>query len=123
MGLQIHTESFEPHEYKRFGERLTESLEVLREVLSRPGFGEGAPSLGAELEMFLVDSHGRPLPVNQKVMAQTKDPRVTVELSRFNLECNLLPGPLAGRPFSAMREEFTSALAEVQRAEIGRAHV
>lgn len=116
MGLQIDTETFEPEEHERFKDRLDESLEALRSVLARPGFGEGAPSLGAELEMFLVDAHGRPLPVNQQVLAQTKDPRVTVEISRFNLECNLRPGPLAGRPFSAMRAEFKSALAEVGRA-------
>lgn len=116
MGLQIDCETFETQEYEAFSERLTESLEVLRALMARPGFGEGAPSLGAELEMFLVDSHGRPLPVNRQVLGQTADPRVTVELNRFNIECNLRPGPLAGRPFSAMRAEFESALAEVARA-------
>jgi gamma-glutamyl:cysteine ligase YbdK (ATP-grasp superfamily) len=116
MGLQIQTETFEDVEYERFSQRLVENLEALRGVLSRPGFGVGPASIGAELEMFLVDAAGRPLPINQQVLHQTEDPRVTVEISRFNLECNLAPGPLAGRPFSAMREEFRGALAEVRRA-------
>ncbi|ATB31286.1 glutamate--cysteine ligase [Melittangium boletus] len=116
MGLQIHTETFADEEYGRFSQRLAECLVALREVLSRPGFGVGPHSLGAELEMFLVDAHGRPLPINLDVLGQTKDPRVTVEIGRFNLECNLRPGPFAGRPFTAMRAELESALAEVRRA-------
>ncbi|WP_309888864.1 glutamate--cysteine ligase [Archangium sp.] len=116
MGLQIVRETFEPEEYERFSKRLAESLDVLREVLARPGFGVGPRTIGAELEMFLVDSAGFPLPINRQVLGQTMDPRVTVEIDRFNLECNLRPTPLAGRPFSAMRAEFESALAEVRRA-------
>ena len=116
MGLQIEKETFEDEEYTRFSQRLDESLDVLGEVLARPGFGQGAPTIGAELEMFLVDAAGFPLPINRQVLRQTVDPRVTVEISRFNLECNLRPGPLAGRPFTALREEFESALAEVRRA-------
>ncbi|WP_434387474.1 glutamate--cysteine ligase [Melittangium boletus] len=116
MGLQIQSETFTDEEYGRFSQRLEESLGVLREVLARPGFGVGEHSLGAELELFLVDTHGRPLPLNKEVLGRTEDPRVTVEIGRFNMECNMLPGPLAGRPFSAMRAEFESALAEVRRA-------
>ncbi len=116
MGLQIVRETFEPEEYERFSKRLAESVEVLREVLARPGFGVGPRTIGAELEMFLVDAAGFPLPINRQVLSQTVDPRVTVEIDRFNLECNLRPTLLAGRPFSAMRAEFESALAEVRRA-------
>jgi gamma-glutamyl:cysteine ligase YbdK (ATP-grasp superfamily) len=116
MGLAIQRETFEPEEYERFSRRLTESLEALRQVLARPGFGVGPRTIGAELEMFLVDAAGFPLPVNRQVLGQTMDPRVTVEIDRFNLEVNLRPAPLAGRPFTAMRAEFESALAEVRRA-------
>ncbi|QRK09120.1 glutamate--cysteine ligase [Archangium violaceum] len=116
MGLQIHKETFDAEDHERFARRLAESLEVLRTVLERPGFGVGPRTIGAELEMFLVDAAGFPLPVNRQVLSQTVDPRVTVEIDRFNLEVNLRPGPLAGRPFTALREEFESALAEVRRA-------
>ncbi|HEX8435930.1 glutamate--cysteine ligase [Archangium sp.] len=116
MGLAIDRETFEPEEYERFSRRLNESLEALRQVLARPGFGAGPRTIGAELELFLVDAAGFPLPVNRQVLDQTKDPRVTVEIDRFNLEVNLRPAPLTGRPFTAMRAEFESALAEVRRA-------
>jgi hypothetical protein len=116
MGLAIEREDFSPEDYRRFAQRLTESVEALRRVLRRPGFGAGPRTVGAELELFLVDSAGFPLPVNRQVLGQTVDPRVTLELDRFNLECNLRPGPLAGRPFTMLRAEFEDALAEVRRA-------
>jgi gamma-glutamyl:cysteine ligase YbdK (ATP-grasp superfamily) len=82
---------------------------------SRPASARGA-TLGAELEVALVDRSARPLPLNRAVLAGTLDPRVTLELDRFNLECNLRPAPLAGRPFAAMAGEMGDALAELRRA-------
>src|SRR5215217_5416383 len=112
MGLAIEQEEFLPEDYARFSQRLAENLEALRALLARPGFGEGPTTIGAELELFLVDSMGFPLPVNQRVLANTKDPRVTLEVDRFNLEVNLSPGPLAGRPFTALQAEFEDSLRE-----------
>lgn len=116
MGLLIEQEHFSAEQEQCFRERLAESLRVLRELLGRPGFGVGPRTVGAELELFLVDERGRSLGLNREVLARTMDPRVTVELSRFNLECNLRPGPLAGEPFTWLAEEFEGALAEVRRA-------
>ena len=52
--------------------------------------------VGAELELFLVDGAGLLLPHNQAIRAAVADPRVTVELDRFNLELNASPALLAG---------------------------
>jgi gamma-glutamyl:cysteine ligase YbdK (ATP-grasp superfamily) len=116
MGRPIDREHFYDEDYQRFSLRLQHCLVALRELLARPGFGEGAPSIGAELEFALVDAEARPLPLNLKVVGETVDPRVTVELDRFNLECNLRPTSLAGRPFSFLRHEIDDALGEVRRA-------
>ena len=116
MGAEIERDGFDAADYARFGSRLQQSLEALRELLERPEFGEGPASLGAELECFLVDEAARPLPINQAVLRETVDPRLTVELDRFNLECNLRPAPLAGRPFESLRREIEGALAELRRA-------
>jgi gamma-glutamyl:cysteine ligase YbdK (ATP-grasp superfamily) len=116
LGLGIDRERFDESDYVRFRGRLDQCLTALRELLDRPRFGEGDASLGAELELFLVDASAAPLPLNQAVLAETVDPRMTVELDRFNLECNLRWSPLAGRPFAALRHEFEGALAELRRA-------
>jgi gamma-glutamyl:cysteine ligase YbdK (ATP-grasp superfamily) len=116
MERTIEKESFCDEDYQRFSLRLLHCLVALRELLARPGFGEGATSIGAELELALVDTNARPLPINLKVLRETVDPRVTVELDRFNLECNLHHTSLAGRPFAVLRREIDDALTEVRRA-------
>ena len=116
MGLAIDRESFEPDAYPRFAERLTESLEVLRTMLAQPGFGQGPPSLGAEVELHLVDANAAPLAKNAEVLATAADPRLTLEINRFNLEVNAPPLPLAGTPFVALKRELAAALTVVRDA-------
>jgi hypothetical protein len=116
MGLTIERERFDPADYRRFELRLEECLVALGRLLERPSFGTGQATVGAELELCLVDGQGRALPRNQEVRAETADPRVVLEIDRFNLELNLTPAPLAGRPFAAMASELDQALGIVHRA-------
>jgi gamma-glutamyl:cysteine ligase YbdK (ATP-grasp superfamily) len=116
MGLAIERDRFEDDEYDRFRERLDQGLRAFASLLARPGFGEGDPSLGAELEVALVGPDARPRHVNIEVLRETLDPRMTYELDRFNLESNLLPSPLAGRPFAHLRSQMEGAFAELSRA-------
>ncbi|MDF5752280.1 glutamate--cysteine ligase [Spongiactinospora sp. TRM90649] len=116
MGQEVDRESFSEREFARFGERLEASLAALRELLARPGFGVGPGSVGAELELFLVRPDGGPLPRNEEVRAALGDDRVVLELGRFNLEINLTPVPLAGRPFSALDGEIREMVAAVDGA-------
>ncbi len=119
MGELVVREHYDEADYRAFGERLRESLEALEALLDRPGFGEGPPSIGAELELFLVDGDGRPLPANRDVLRRVADPRLTVELDRFNLECNSRPVALAGEPFSALAADLGGAVEAVRRAASG----
>jgi gamma-glutamyl:cysteine ligase YbdK (ATP-grasp superfamily) len=121
MGADIDQEEFDDSDYARFAERLEDCLSTLRQLLDRPGFGVGPATVGAELELFLVDAAARPLPHNQAVRAALADPRITVELDRFNLELNTSPVPLAGRPFAALGSELNVLLDHVAHAASGRA--
>jgi hypothetical protein len=116
MGTDIDQEEFGERDYARFAERLEECLTVLGRLLSRPGFGTGPVTMGAELELFLVDGAGRPLPHNQAIRAAVADPRVTLELNRFNLELNASPALLAGRPFAALGGELNLLVDRVTHA-------
>ena len=114
MGTEITRERFDERDYARFRQRLEQNLSEMRRLLERPGFGTGPVTIGAELELFLVDGAGQPLPLNQAVRADAADPRITVELNRFNLELNSSPTPLAGpdsRPFAALADELDLLLA------------
>jgi gamma-glutamyl:cysteine ligase YbdK (ATP-grasp superfamily) len=116
MGTDIDQEEFCEDDYPRFAERLEECLSALGQLLERPGFGAGPATIGAELELFLVDGAARSLPHNQAIRAAVADPRVTLELDRFNLELNASPVPLAGRPFAALGGELNVLLDRVADA-------
>lgn len=116
MGQRIDRASFAEADYARFGQRLKQCLTELSELLRRPGFGVGATTIGAELELFLVDDAGRPLARNEAVLAAVNDPRVDVEIDRFNLELNASPVLLAGRPFTAVGAELSTVLDRIDVA-------
>jgi gamma-glutamyl:cysteine ligase YbdK (ATP-grasp superfamily) len=120
MGTDIDQDEFGERDYSRFTKRLGQCLSALGQLLERPGFGAGPATVGAELELFLVDAAARPLPRNQAICAAVADPRVTVELDRFNLELNASPVLLAGRPFAALGGELNVLLDRV--ADAARHH-
>ncbi len=116
MGVPVERGRYSRADYARFGDRLRLCVQALGHVLQRPGFGEGEATVGAELEMFLVGARGEPALVSADVLESAADPRLTVELDRFNVECNTAPTRLAGYPFSALRHELESGLAAARKA-------
>lgn len=110
MGLAIDRSTFSDDEFARAAIRQRENLSALKTLLERPGFGKGDPSLGAEMEMSLVDENAQALPLSREILAQSADPNLTLELDRFNLEYNLSPVAALGTPFASMQQELTDAL-------------
>lgn len=115
MGIEIEQRHFSPADYARFKQRLRENLQELERVLARPGFGAGPTTLGAELELFLIDASGRPLPASDAVIAATGSAAVTPEMGAFDIELSTPPVSLRGRPFSALRESMADTLAQIAR--------
>ncbi len=99
MGIGIDKVEFSAQDFDGFSASLEENLNALYQLLQRPGFGQGSGSIGAELEMYLVDQEGFPLYANQEILEDAADPSLTLELNRYNLEFNLPPFGLAERPF------------------------
>ncbi|WET81051.1 hypothetical protein P3102_07425 [Amycolatopsis sp. QT-25] len=118
MGARIGAEAFADGDREIFRRRLEDSLFVLDTVLRRPGFGEPADKVGAELEMFLITEDGTPAPVNLAVIAAARDERLTHEVGSFNLELNLTPRRFAGRPFTGIQTEIEAVLGLL--ADVGR---
>nr|BFE80932.1 hypothetical protein GCM10020093_035330 [Planobispora longispora] len=116
MGQRVDKDRYSEAEFARFGERLAEQLAQLHELLARPGFGTGPTTIGAELELFLTTPDGHPFPRNHEVRDAADDDRLTLELGRFNLEANLTPLPLPGRPFTALEREVREVVAKVDAA-------
>ena len=55
MGTEIARDAFGTGDYALFRQRLEQNLSELGLLLNRPGFGAGPQTIGAELELFLVD--------------------------------------------------------------------
>jgi hypothetical protein len=106
MGVEIDKSEFTEEELAQFKQRLPEQLTALERVIARPGFGVGPRTIGAELELFLVDPQGRPLPVAHEVLRRVESPRVSPELDKFEIELCTRPAPLAGRPFEALERDM-----------------
>jgi len=113
MGLAIDKEEFEDQDYFHFAERLQQSLRILDELLSRPGFGEGPPTLGAELELPIIDKTGQAFPINRSLLAQSADSSLQLELDRFNIEYNTAPVAMSGCPFSTLQTQLTDAISNI----------
>ncbi|MFW1676717.1 hypothetical protein ACFVYJ_02910 [Pontibacter sp. JAM-7] len=113
MGQQITTASFTDEEFECFRARLLDNLQSLKQLLQRPGFGVAPPSIGAELEMYLVDRQARPLSINKTILERSGDPQLALELNQFNLEYNLTPVLAAGRPFSLLEQEMQLSMAHL----------
>jgi gamma-glutamyl:cysteine ligase YbdK (ATP-grasp superfamily) len=115
MGTDVQTKRFHKADFTLFSQRLEENLELLGQLLERPGFGIGKPSLGAELELTLIDSKGQAQWRNQQLLALAKDPQLTLELNRYNLEYNLSPVAAAGKPFSKIAAEINRKLKGIDK--------
>ena len=116
MGLEIDKTDFDQDDFERFGIRLRDNLKALKMVLARPGFGEGDLSFGAELELYIVDKQGRPLHINQEIIAKLNDPQLTLELNRYNLEYNFKPVLIKDGCFAATQTEALAAIAKINGA-------
>jgi gamma-glutamyl:cysteine ligase YbdK (ATP-grasp superfamily) len=114
MGLAIDREEFSSADYDAFSARLTESLTALETLLRKPAFGNGPLTVGAELELCIVDADGAALPLNRQVFRSAGDRRLQLELDRFNLEYNFDPAPLAGQPFADLRRQLRDALGALE---------
>ncbi len=110
MGLLIDRSTFSEEDYETAAARLHDNLAALKLLFDREDFGRGPASLGAELEMSIVDDNSHALPLNRQILADSVDPNLQLELNRFNLEYNLSPVAAAGSPFSVMRSELERAL-------------
>lgn len=95
---------------------LLNDLRALEQMLEGGLIESGTRRIGAEQEMFLVDRDLRPAPLATEVLERTRDPRLTTEIARFNLEANLTPQGLSGSCFRQMEQELEELVSLTRRA-------
>lgn len=116
MGRSITASRFAEQDFLAFSAKLHDNLDALRQLLDTPGFGACVPRLGAELEYYIVDRHGKPALLNREIQAAVADQQLTLELNRYNLEYNFDVWPLANNAFTALENSVVEATARLARA-------
>lgn len=116
MGDQSVTSTDDDALQRRFMKILLEEVHALELMLERGMVETGKRRIGAEQEMFLVDSQGRPSLSATQVLAEANDGRLTTELGRFNLEANLPPHDLGTNCLSWMEGQLHDVLGVTRRA-------
>jgi CBS domain-containing protein/gamma-glutamyl:cysteine ligase YbdK (ATP-grasp superfamily) len=110
MGEHHVEQNTDDRSKREFMKALLGDLGALEQMLDTGRIESGVRRIGAEQEMFLVDANFRPAPVATDVIERVKDPRVTTEIARFNLEANLTPRLFAGDCFRRMEEEVKDVI-------------
>lgn len=85
---------------------LLADLEALAHMLEKGLIEQGVRRVGAEQELFLIDSYGNPAPIAEQVLDRSRDPHLVPELTRFNLEINLSPLSLEGNVLRRLERQL-----------------
>ncbi|HQR35602.1 MAG TPA: glutamate-cysteine ligase family protein [Blastocatellia bacterium] len=99
-----------------FMKSLLADLAALEQMIVTGKIERGVRRIGAEQEMFLVDSAMRPAPVAMDVLKLANDDRLTTEIGKFNLEANLSPRLLAGDGLGQMEREINEVVTIARNA-------
>jgi CBS domain-containing protein len=98
---------------RAFVRRVLEDVRALELMIAAGKIETGVRRIGAEQEVFLVDSAGAPAPIAMDVIDRLQDPHFTTELALFNLEINVAPVLLENDCLSEMAATLESLLARV----------
>jgi len=119
MGEHNVEQEVDQKKSQAFMKAVLDDLRALAFMLEHGGVESGVTRIGAEQEMFLIDRELRPAPLSLEVLEQTRDPRLTTEIARFNLEANLNPLPLTGACLSEMEQELEEVVALARKGAAG----
>ncbi len=102
-------------ELRVFTQALLRDVRALEQLLQGDQIESGVRRIGLEQELFLVDDMWRPAPVAVEALERIADPRVTSEIGRFNLECNLEPLLFGGNCLRLMENRLNDLLETVRK--------
>ena len=115
MGQEINSHSFQPADFARFKHCLQRETAQLSEWFAHGRLSSHGNVAGFELECWLVDGQGKPLPCNQAVLDHARDPLLSPELARFNIELNVAPQRLQANGLRKLLDEIVTVWTRTQR--------
>jgi len=121
MGEQNVNESTSDLELGVFMKHLLKDVHALELLIEKGLLETENRHIGAEQELFLVDSNSQPAPCSGEILEQLDGPEFTTELAKFNMEFNLDPQPYGTDCLSRLDSQLNDLLNDVRNAasEIG----
>ncbi|MEK7723214.1 MAG: CBS domain-containing protein [Acidobacteriota bacterium] len=110
--VQVQTDE---HNLRVFTKAVLNDLQALEKMLANEMMEENALRIGAEQEMFLVDSSMHPACAAMQILESAKDGRLTTEIGQFNLEANLTPLEFSGNALSQLENEILEVIEIVRQ--------
>lgn len=114
MGDQKVSTIADESKLREFTKSIINDLQAIEKMFERNMFEDGPLRIGAEQEMFLVDSAMLPSPVAMQILEDAKDERLTTEIGLFNIEANLSPLDFTGDCLSVMQTELEELVGKVK---------
>ncbi len=121
MGDHLVQKSSDQELLRQFMQNVLRDARALEQMLGSDCFEQGVVRIGAEQELFLVDSDHRPASTSHAVLEAIDDPHFTTELASFNLEINLDPIPACADSLTQLESQLETLLAKAYQgaAEAG----
>ncbi len=110
MGEEISAADFTEADRAEFAERLARETRLLREYLEAGKLSDIGPTIGLELEAWLIDHNFFPAPHNQSFLARLESDAVVSELSQFNIEINTPVEEIAGEGLARMHAHVSETM-------------
>ncbi len=103
-------------ELRQFTKSVLNDLQAFEEMLDKGMFEDDKFRIGAEQEMFLVDSAMLPAPIAMQVLEDAKEDRLTTEIGLFDLEANLTPREFSGNCLRLLEDELNELIGIVKNS-------
>ena len=116
VGDEIERRYFDAEDFSEFRARLDAETNLLKTQFESGEFSDRGDVAGFELEGWLVDEQGDPVPDNEACLAALDNPLVVPELAAFNVELNGSPSALTGRVFSRLHDELAATWSACRQA-------
>lgn len=116
MGDKRVTADYDNDQMRAFSLAVLADLQAFQKMLDSDLFEKDVRRIGAEQEMFLVDSALRPSSIATQVIDEARDGRLTTEIGLFNLEANLTPREFIGSCLGEMENELHEITDDVRRS-------
>lgn len=116
MGDPKVTTEVNESKMREFTKAVLNDLQAIEEMLDGGMFEDEPLRIGAEQEMFLVNSAMCPAPIALEVLEDANDERLTTEIGLFDLEANLTPQEFTGDCLSKLENELYELIGKVKKS-------